>query len=277
MKAFKFAAVILSLAILTSCDPAQTEQESETVSETETSAATTAAETKTEKETVPEASAATTAEAETETEKETVPADDDIAFDNELVSALADIIERHNGYNFFMYDFNLDGCPEIAFYGYDMATQYCAVYDFSGGNSSNYAYAVPGQCTEDENCDMCIELYANTAADEKFYISFSRYILESADGGFIYCQDIYRTPLSGDILGGIHNGNDANKSVSRVYTREEYEQLFTDAAESLSEYTLVEHINPDNFKNYTVYDPSPYDPSPRELAVTVLKDYYVGE
>lgn len=266
MKFLKITAALLSLSLLTACNSRQSVQTSETVSVTETSAVTTISATETETET----------ETKTETKKETVPAEDDIAFDNELVSALADIIERHNGYNFFMYDFNLDGCPEIAFYGYDMATQYCAVYDF-GGNSSNYAYAVPGQCTADENCDMCIELYANTDTDEKFYISFSRYIIKSEDGGFIYCQDIYRTPLSGDILGGIHSGNDANKSFSQVYTKEEYERLFTDAVESLSEYTLIEHINPDNFKTYAVWDPSPYDPSPKELAVTVLKDYYVGE
>lgn len=260
MKFLKNFPVILSLLLLTACASGQAVQTSETVSETETSAVTTTTITATE----------------TTTETETVPADDDIAFDDEFVSALTDIIEQHNGYNFFMYDFNRDGFPEIAFYGYDMATQYCAIYDFSSDEPSNYAYAIPGQCTADESCDMCIELYENTDTDEKFYISFSRYISKD-DAGFIYCQNTYRTPLNGDILGGMDCQNETNISFSTAYTKEEYEQLFTDAVESLSEYTIVEHINPDKLKSYAVYDPSPYDLSPRELAETVLKDYYMGE
>ena len=262
MKFLKITAAILFLAILTACNSGQSVQTSETVSETEASAVTTKATTATETET------------ETESEKETVPADDDIAFDDKLVSALTDIIERHNGYNFFMYDFNLDGCPEIAFYGYDMLTAYFNIYDFSSGEPVLMGTAIPGECSQNTDIDCCCELYFDESNSEYVYASLSRYADSLGTLTDHYFQDMYLTKLSRDMK--FNDDNDLYDSYMGTSEEEWYAER-DKAQASLSEYTLIEHINPDNFKTYTIYDPSPYDPSPIELANTVLKDYYVGE
>lgn len=266
------AAAAVSAVIFSGC----TQNAAETVSETqasfsadlettaltaETAASETISETKT--------SAVTTS-----TEKETDPADDDTSFDDELVSALTDIIEQHNGYNFFMYDFNRDGCPEIIFYGYDMLTAYFNIYDFSGGEAVSMGLATPGECSRNADIDCCLELYFDANNGEYAYVSLSRY----ADGlGTLtdyYFQDMYRTKLSCDMK--------FNYDTDRCdfYTGTSKEEWYAErdkAWASLSEYTLIEHINLDKMKSYSIYDPSPYDLSPCELAETVLKDYYMGE
>lgn len=258
MKFLKFSAVILSFALLTACNSVQPVQTSETVSETETSAVTTT-------------EATTTA---TETKTETVPAEDDIAFDDKLVSALADIIERNNGYNFFMYDFNLDGCPEIAFYGYDMLTAYFNIYDFSSGEPVLMGTAIPGECSQNTDIDCCCELYFDESNGEYVYASLSRYADSLGTLTDHYFQDMYLTKLSRNMK--FNNDNDLCDSYMGTSEEEWYAER-DKARASLSDYALIEHINPDNFKTYTIYDPSPYDPSPRELAITVLKDYYAGK
>lgn len=266
MKFLKITAAILSLALFTACKSGQPVQTSETVSETETSAVTTISATETETE--------TETKMETETEKETVPAEDDIAFDNELVSDLADIIEKHNGERFFMYDFNRDGCPEIAFYGYDMLTAYFNIYDFSSGEPVLMGTAIPGECSQNTDIDCCCELYFDENNGEYVYTSLSRYADSLGTLTDYYFQEMYCTKLSCDMKFNYDN----DQCNSYMGTSEEEWYAERDKAQaSLSEYTLIEHINPDNFKTYTIYDPSPYDLSPRELAVTVLKDYYTGE
>ena len=257
MKFSKITAAILSLAILTACNSGQSAQTAETATSAVTTSATTA----------------TTTETKTETEKETVPAEDDIAFDNELVSALADIIEGHNGYNFFMYDFNIDGCPEIVFYGYDMLTAYFNIYNFSSGEPVLMGTAIPGECSQNTDIDCCCELYFDEKNSEYVYESLSRYADSLGTLTDHYFQDMYLTKLSRDMK--FNNDNDLCGSYMGTSEEEWYAER-DKAQASLSEYTLIEHINPDNFKTYAVYDPSPYDPSPIELATIVLKNYYTG-
>ncbi|MDE6708899.1 MAG: hypothetical protein K2J76_00225, partial [Oscillospiraceae bacterium] len=263
---------ILFLALLTACNSGQSIQTSETVSETETSAVTTAAETKME--TTTSIITTTAMEMETETEKETVPAEDDIAFEAKLVSALADIIEQHNGYNFFMCDFNLDGCPEIVFYGYDMLTAYFNIYDFSSGEPVLMGTAIPGECSQNTDINCCCELYFYEKSGEYVYASLSRYADSLGTLTDHYFQDMYITKLRRDMK--FNDDNDLCDSYMGISEEEWYAER-DKAQASLSEYALIEHINPDNFKTYTIYDPSPYDPSPIELANIVLKDYYMGE
>lgn len=272
MKFLKITAAILSLALLTTCKSGQPVQTSETVSDTETSAVTTTATTSTETET------------ETETEKETVPAEDDIAFDDKLVSALADIIEKHNGERFFMYDFNRDGCPEIAFYGYDMITAFFDIYDFSSGVTVSVGAVTLGECSlnSDNYCladrnidDGCLEFYCNKNMDEYLYVSLLRYADGSGGEALTFVQMMLRMPVSNDMDFGSGVTDEEYSYYGK--SEEDWYAARDKAWASLSEYEPIEHINLQNIKLYTVYDPSPYDPSPKELAVTVLKDYYVGE
>ena len=267
MKFLKFSAAILSLSILTACKSGQSVQTSETVSESETSAVTTSETT------------ATTTETETETEKETVPAEDDIAFDNELVSALADIIERHNVYNFFMYDFNRDGCPEIALYIYDGITpMYCNIYDFSNGEEVSMGGTVPGECSETPDIDCCCELYFDENSDEYIYVSLWRrsYTEES-----YYIQQMYLTKASSDMKFSFDE--DENEYFYEGSSKEKWDAMHDKALKSLSEYTLIEHINVHSIKTYTTYEYLPnqylytsvFNSSPHELALIALNDYYM--
>ncbi len=280
MKFLKITAAILSLALLTACNSAQSVQTSGTVSESEMSAVATAAETTAKTETQTEAPAITTTAAETETEQSA----DELAFDNELVSALADIIESHNGGRFFMYDFDRDGCPEIAFYGYDMITAYFDIYDFSSGEAVSMGAVTPGECSlnADNTCladryidDGCLEFYYSKDADEYLYVSLLRYADGSGGEALTFVQMMLRMPVNGDIDFG--RGVTEEKYTYSGKSEEDWYAARNKAWESLSDYELIEHINLQTVKLYTVYDPSPYDPSPRELAVTVLKDYYTGE
>lgn len=204
--------------------------------------------------------------AEDETE---VSPNGDVAFDDALVSGLADIIEQHNGYSFFMYNFNRDGCPEIIFYGYDMLTAYFNIYGFSGGEAVSMGTAVPGECSQNTDIDCCLELYFDANNSEYAYVSLSRYADSLGTLTDYYFQNMYRTKLSCNMKFNYNTDRcDFYKGTSEEEWNAEREKTWA----NLSAYTLVEHINPDKLKSYTVYDSSP-----SELAETVLKDYYMGK
>lgn len=262
------AAAVAVIAVFAAMFSGCTQNAADTSEDMSVTAADTSAQTfkatTTETVTIPEISCF----AEDETE---VSPNGDVAFDDALVSGFADIIEQHNGYSFFMYDFNRDGCPEIIFYGYDMLTAYFDIYGFSGGEAVSMGTAVPGECSQNTDIDCCLELYFDANNSEYAYVSLSRYADSLGTLTDYYFQDMYRTKLSCNMKFNYDTDRcDFYKGTSEEEWYAEREKAWA----SLSEYELIGHINPEKMKNYTVYDPSSHDPSPRELAVTVLKEYY---
>lgn len=196
MKFLKITAAILSLALLTACNSAQSVYTSGTVSESEMSAVTTAAETTAKTETQTEAPAITTTAAETETEQS---ADDISEADKDLLKILTDemrlpeevLLEYawkiddfegfQRGYTADgVYDFNGDGIPEIYVGGWDMITPYAAVYDISKGDPEYIFGITTAAIYSTDLFDGIIYLFYDRKEDQYFYYAMTSYLTGGA-------------------------------------------------------------------------------------------------
>ena len=81
---------------------------------------------------------------------------------------------------YFLFDFNGDDFPEVAFVGWDMDTPYMNVFDLSGDEPVSLGGTVQGLSPYSDD-EECIGLYCNEKG-EYFYHSLAHYIIKNSDG-----------------------------------------------------------------------------------------------
>lgn len=93
---------------------------------------------------------------------------------------------------YFLFDFNGDDFPEVAFVGWNMDTPYMNVFDLSGGEPVFLGGTVQGLSPYSEEKE-CIGLYRNDKG-EYFYHSLAHFLVKSSEG-YIYCFERFVIPV----------------------------------------------------------------------------------
>ena len=193
MKCRLFFSAILSALLLAGCTkpapkPAETETSS-AAAETVTAPIVTTAET--------EVSSASETAAESETAEETTVAPDDENAEK-IWSFLSTYESTYTTDLYFLFDFNGDDFPEVAYIGWDMDTPYMNVYDLSGDEPVFLGGTTQGLSPFSDD-EQCIGLYRNENTGGYFYHSLSYYIRPnnrfSGSGSDYYCFNRYIIPV----------------------------------------------------------------------------------
>ena len=93
---------------------------------------------------------------------------------------------------YFLFDFNGDDFPEVAFVGWDMDTPYMNVFDLSGDEPVSLGGTVQGLSPYSDD-EECIGLYCNEKG-EYFYHSLAHYLVKASEG-YIYCFKRFTIPV----------------------------------------------------------------------------------
>lgn len=142
---------------------------------------------------------------------------------------------------YFLFDFNGDDFPEVAFVGWDMDTPYMNVYDLSGDEPVSLGGTVQGLSPYSDD-EECIGLYCNEKG-EYFYHSLAHYVMPNykLNGSSIdyYCFKRYIIPVDFEShtveftfehteFKGFDNEADAEKYKERVFKELEPLTLVTE-------------------------------------------------
>ena len=148
----------------------------------------------------------------------------------------SDYTDGHTTDLYFLFDFNGDDFPEIAYVGWDMDTPYMNVFDLSGSEPVFLGGTVQG-LSPYSNDEQCIGLYCNEKG-EYFYHSLAHYIIKSSKG-YSYNFERFIIPVDFDnhIVEFTHdpteqhnfdNESDAEKYRERVFKELEPLTLVTE-------------------------------------------------
>ncbi len=197
MKHRYLLALTLSAGLLTACAAHSPEEISETA---EVTAETTMAVTVTTAET---STYITTAETEIPTE---ITVDTETTAQKEadpIAEKIWNFLSAYEGPDlpskYFLFDFNGDDFPEVAFVGWDedmfynISYPYMNVYDLSGNEPVSLGCTSQGLSPYSDDKE-CIGLYYNENTGEYFYHSLAHYILKSSKG-YSYNFERFITPV----------------------------------------------------------------------------------
>ncbi len=96
---------------------------------------------------------------------------------------------------YFLFDFNGDDFPEVAYVGWDMLTPYMNVFDLSGSEPVSLGGTVQGLSPYSDDKE-CIGLYCNEKG-EYFYHSLAHYVVKDSEG-YSYCFERFAIPVDFD-------------------------------------------------------------------------------
>ncbi len=233
-------ALSISALLLAGCTkPAPNGDAAETeTSATETSVATaettTAVTVETTSET--EVSCVTEAPSVTEITTETTAQEQPDPISEKIWNFLSTYESKYTTDKYFLFDFNGDNFPEVAYIGWDMLTPYMNVYDLSGSEPAFLGGTVQGLSPYSDD-EECIGLYRNEKG-EYFYHSLEHYVMPNykLNGSSFdyYCFNRHIIPVDfdshtvefsfeGTDWKGFNNEADAEKYKERVF--KELEQL----------------------------------------------------
>lgn len=231
MKYRQLLALTLSALLLAGCTkPAPKPAETET-SVTETSV--TAAETTTA---VTSATEETSMVAATEITTETTVQEQLDPAAEKIWNFLSTYESTYTTDLYFLFDFNGDDFPEVAFVGWDMLTPYMNVYDLSGSKPVFLGGTVQGLSPYSDD-EQCIGLYCNDKG-EYFYHSLAHYVVKDSEG-YSYNFERFIIPVDfdshtvefsfeGTEWKGFENEADAEKYKDRVWKELEQCTLVTE-------------------------------------------------
>ena len=173
----KIIALTLSALLLSGCakpapqtEASVTETEMSVTAETTTGVSVTTAET-----------TAFETEAVTETAAEATVAEETDPIAQKLWEFISDYESTDLPNNYFLFDFNGDDFPEVAYIGWNMDTPYMNVYDLSGSEPVYLGGTSQGLSPYSDDKE-CIGLYYNENTGEYFYHSLAHYIIKSSKG-----------------------------------------------------------------------------------------------
>ena len=171
MKYKQLLALTLSALLLAGCTKPAPETET-TVTTSETTAVTSATE-----ETTAETEFTSVSEniTETETVSETTVQEQPDPVAEKIWNFLSDYKSDYTTDLYFLFDFNGDEFPEVAYVGWDMDTPYMNVFDLSG-NEPVFLGGTTQGLSPYSNDKECIGLYCNENG-EYFYHSLEHYVM----------------------------------------------------------------------------------------------------
>lgn len=224
MKYRPLLALSISALLLTGCTkPAP----NTSIAETETTAETTAAVTSATEETT-----VATAEIITETTAQEQP---DPA--EKIWGFLSAYESKYTTDLYFLFDFNGDDFPEVAFVGWDMDTPYMNVFNLSGSEPAFLGGTTQGLSPYSDDKE-CIGLYCNEKG-EYFYHSLAHYIIKNSDG-YSYNFERFIIPVDFDsrIVEFTHDPTE-QRNFDNEYDAEKYKESVFKELEQL---TLVTEL-----------------------------------